>query len=41
MGQKSFAYRESSFFNNLPKELKDINNVQTFKKKLFLHLFYD
>lgn len=39
MGQKSVAYRGSSFLNNLLKEVKDIDNLQTFKEKFFSYLF--
>lgn len=39
IGQKSVAYRGSSFLNNLLKEVKDIDNLQTFKEKFFSYLF--
>ena len=34
----AFSYRDVPHWNSLPGELKDINNVNSFKKRLVKHL---
>ena len=37
-GQRSFAYRGSKIWNELPKGIKSIENIKTFKKHLINHI---
>ena len=39
MGDRTFRYAAPRLFNRLPLDIKDSQNVLTFKKKLKTHLF--
>ena len=38
-GKRSFHYSAPSLYNSLPNELKQVTDIQRFKKKLKTHLF--
>ena len=33
-GQRTFAFRGAKLYNNLPKDIKQVNNIKTFKKRI-------
>ena len=38
--QRSFKYRGTSLWNNLPKEIRDISSLDSFKKQIMNRAFY-
>ena len=38
-GARSFRYNAPRLYNNLPVDIKKLDNVETFKKKLKTHFF--
>ena len=37
-GQRSFAYRGAKLFNDLPKNIRETNDLNLFKKRIFKHI---